>query len=69
MKLFRTIREILQYVRKGRTQFHEVARERESEAEEQYQRSIRSAIRVNSAARRVKHSSDFIREVLRGNHG
>jgi hypothetical protein len=69
MALAGWLKDIMTYLNRGRAEFHANAREKESEVDESYQRSLRSALRVDDEVRRTRRNTDFIRKVMRGQHG
>ena len=63
------IREVVRYLRHGRTDFHEELREKETEADKAYQGSLQSAVDVTTEAGKIYRTADFIRAVMKGDEG
>lgn len=61
------IREVISYLKHGRSEFHHEAKEKEQIAERSYQSSMTSAVDVARSARLVRTNADFLKEVLKGN--
>lgn len=60
------LREVVQYLRHGRSDFHEELRVKESAAAKAYQGSMQSAVEVTTEAGKIYRTADFIRAVMKG---